>query len=345
MPHSLPSWPWPQRPGRTSASSCRCLTLAHLLFTLAILLSCCCSMAQAQGTDVPVRDSLLQSTLERLARKGEILVDQRPSPVAADLRRRQDSTPSASSSAAAAPTPTSLPVPFDTSIGANYTSQACPNFFQRFLANTTFTSCAPLSLMLQNSNSFFQAQKSVVRLTQALDASCNANFKLCVATMADLARQIQQDQNCGQDFRNQQPLVLQAYNGLVSYSPLYYAGCLKASNGNYCFANAATNASSPTDSYPYYLPLGIAMPGGSHPTCSTCLQNTMALFSNAASNASQPISQTYVQAAQLIDISCGPTFINTTIPAATSFAARSSSMSPLLGVIITIALLASTNLP
>ena len=86
------------------------------------------------------------------------------------------------------------------------------------------------------------------------------------------------------------------------------------------FADAITNTSSPTDSYIYYLPLGIALPGGARPTCSQCLNKTMAIFANAASNASQPISANYISAAQEIDLGCGPNFVNATIPAVHSFA-------------------------
>ena len=78
------------------------------------------------------------------------------------------------------------------------------------------------------------------------------------------------------------------------------------------FANAITNTTAVTDSYPYYLPLGVSLPGSSRPTCNTCLQDTMAIFSSFAGNTTQPISQTYGDAAQQIDIGCGPTFVNGT---------------------------------
>lgn len=47
-----------------------------------------------------------------------------------------------------------LPRPFDTSLGSNFTSADCPNFFSSFLGNSTFTSCLPLSLLLQVSLPF-----------------------------------------------------------------------------------------------------------------------------------------------------------------------------------------------
>lgn len=42
-----------------------------------------------------------------------------------------------------------LPRPFDTSIGNNFTTQSCPNFFNEFLNNQTFLDCLPFSLLLQ----------------------------------------------------------------------------------------------------------------------------------------------------------------------------------------------------
>ena len=43
----------------------------------------------------------------------------------------------------------SLPRPFDSSLGNNFTSTTCPTFFNHFLNNQTFKDCLPLSLLLQ----------------------------------------------------------------------------------------------------------------------------------------------------------------------------------------------------
>lgn len=45
-----------------------------------------------------------------------------------------------------------LPQPFDTSLGANFTSTACPAYFTKFLADSTFQSCYPFSLLIQVSS-------------------------------------------------------------------------------------------------------------------------------------------------------------------------------------------------
>ncbi|KAM3418366.1 hypothetical protein BST61_g4365 [Cercospora zeina] len=109
------------------------------------------------------------------------------------------------------------------------------------------------------------------------------------------------------------PSVVQAYNGFLAYDALYHAGCLDDSSGRYCYANAVTNASSPTSSYIYYLPLGVELPGGSRPACTTCLQNTMAIFAQAATNRTQPLNGDYQSAASQIQMNCGPTFVQATV--------------------------------
>lgn len=219
-------------------------------------------------------------------------------------------------SSTAAPSP--LPSAFDTSLGSNFTSQACPNFFNNFLNNATFRDCHPTSLLLQNSHSFFKTFRSPLLLSQALDASCGASLARCSPLMASLAFQLVQDANCGQDYRNQNPLVTQAHTGLVSYEALYRATCLKSSTtGNYCFADAISNTSNPADPYPYYTALGTNLPAASRPTCDQCLQDAMAIFAGYAANRNQPVSTTYMSTAQQIALGCGPSFVNSTVPVAT----------------------------
>lgn len=135
--------------------------------------------------------------------------------------------------------------------------------------------------------------------------------------MASLARDLLHDNNCGQDYRRQNPLVGQAYNGLIAYEPLYDAGCQKDGHNEYCYVDAILNSTATpvSDSFVYFLPLGIPLPAPSKPSCSQCQLRTMSIFNKAAANESQPIHQTYVDAARWIDVTCGPTFVNATLPA------------------------------
>lgn len=97
-----------------------------------------------------------------------------------------------------------------------------------------------------------------------------------------------------------------------------------------------SNSSSTTDSYPFYLPIGQELPGGSRPTCNSCLQDTMAIFANFANNATQPLSKTYTSAAQQLSISCGSKFVNITAAPLKGAAAptASASLTPMLALIL-----------
>jgi len=177
--------------------------------------------------------------------------------------------------------------------------------------------------------------------------------------MAAFGRDIVQPNHCGPDYQNRHPMVLQAYNGFVAYQSLYQAGCLRDSTGNYCtwshhiragiskltstlrlgFANAITNTTSNTDSYPYYLPLGVGLPGGSRPTCNSCLRDTMAIFNTAAANRTQPVSQTYSDASQQINMGCGPEFANTTVANGAPALGTGGGLAPLVAVLVALYIL------
>lgn len=87
--------------------------------------------------------------------------------------------------------------------------------------------------------------------------------------MDNYARELQSSSACKTDLDSDTPTVIQALNGLVAYPVAYQASCLRDRDGNYCFANAVSNASSPTDSYPYYLPIGQELTPGTRPTCNS----------------------------------------------------------------------------
>ncbi|KAF2427358.1 hypothetical protein EJ08DRAFT_593014 [Tothia fuscella] len=238
--------------------------------------------------------------------------------------------------ATASPKSTSLPQPFDTTIGSNFTTgSGCPKFFN-FLSDAQFQQCYPFSLLLQTSHQFFEAQKSYVRTTIALDAGCNANFAKCNTYLSGLASKLLLKENCAADYAAQNPIVLQAYTGLITYQPMYQAGCLKDAKGSYCFASAITMTnSSLSDAYPYYLPLGTDMPVGVRPTCGSCLRNTMSIFQSAASNTTQPASRTYMTAAEQVNVACGPDYVRASIDFKASGAGGlRTNLSPWLAILV-----------
>ena len=223
-----------------------------------------------------------------------------------------------------------IPRPFDSSLSNNFTDN-CDNFFQRMLSSETVTTCHPFSMLLQTSNGLFEASKSFVRITQTLEATCAANMPQCLVGMNALARELTTNSACGVDYNNNNAQAVQAYNALIAYEPLYRASCLRDDDGNFCYANAVTNTTSQgSDANPYYMPLGMKLVSG-RPTCNSCLQKTMAIFSTFAGNTSQPISQTYPAGAQQIVVYCGQNFVNVTAaPLKGSASATATAFTPTL---------------
>jgi len=257
--------------------------------------------------------------------------------------RTSSSTSSTSSTTSASKTQetAALPSPFDDNVGANFTAGSCPDFLNSFLNAPEFKACLPFSLLLevhllrplpsrpqrpannpQSSQSFFETTKSPYLTTALLDHTCASNVTACTPYLSTLAATLTQPTACGADFAARNPTVMLARNGLIAYAPLYSSSCLKAPSGSYCFADAVTNTTSPTDSYVYYLGLGEELPAGSQMTCSACLRNTMAVLGAAAANRSQPVAAVYEGGARVVNSFCGPAWVNASIPAALSGAAR-----------------------
>jgi hypothetical protein len=231
----------------------------------------------------------------------------------------------------ATPVSTSLPRPFDSSIGDNFTQPSCPQFFNDFLSNATFQECLPFSLLLQvgtpetinqhqhlqpnltstqTSNSFFATMQSPLSLIRTLDAACHLpSYPTCSTLMSSLATQLSTSA-CKSDLSLQNSVVTQAYAGLVAYDTLYAASCLTSpTTGNYCYADAVSNSSAPTSSYIYHLPLGMPLPGSVRPACTECLKDTMSVFAAAAGSRQSAFYNNYAQAAQLVDLTCGPGYV------------------------------------
>lgn len=158
-------------------------------------------------------------------------------------------------------------------------------------------------------------------LTATLDTACSNPLSICDPLMTSFAQDLISDEHCGADFRNQQPLVLQAYNGLIAYEPVYRATCLKTqpssstgtdseSEGEYCFASAISTSPNPADIYPYLTAVGLNMPTGSTPTCNPCLKQTMQVFADYAVRREQPLAQTYLACAGMVEGVCGAGYVD-----------------------------------
>ncbi|KAJ5054661.1 uncharacterized protein L3040_000927 [Drepanopeziza brunnea f. sp. 'multigermtubi'] len=197
---------------------------------------------------------------------------------------------------------------------SNNITTECQTFMDSMLSNSSFRECLPFSMLLSNSNSFFQASKSLVRITQILDYSCAAEFTECSALMSSFASNITTSDSCESDLKLQNPLIQDALLGLKAYKTLYTASCSRnPETSSYCFADSITNVTNPTDSYIYFLPLNTSLVGGSQPTCDSCLQTTMGIFEASSADRDQALANTYVPAAKQVNVNCGPGFVNASL--------------------------------
>ncbi|KFX95548.1 hypothetical protein O988_05748, partial [Pseudogymnoascus sp. VKM F-3808] len=177
--------------------------------------------------------------------------DESTTPTPSKTSSHSSSSSSSSSSinksvATATPTETSapLPRPFDSNIGADFASEACPQFINSFLAAPEFKACYPVSLLLQSSQGFFETMHSPFLTTALLDHSCAAPLT-CAPYLSSLAATL--NSTCTLDLANANPTATMALTGLLAYPALRTATCLKSSTGSYCFADAITNSTSDED--------------------------------------------------------------------------------------------------
>ncbi|KAG5982745.1 hypothetical protein E4U55_001438 [Claviceps digitariae] len=218
-----------------------------------------------------------------------------------------------------------LPSPFDNLVPSAFQipggSNACPRFMSNLLSDSTFRSCYPISMLMQTSRGFFNAQKQLVSIVKVLDATCAPDVTKCTEFMSQAALNLTLDANCKTEYEQNQTQVLLAYRGLRAYSVMYSAACLQDPVSNsYCFANAVTNLSTPSNTYLYFMPYGLSLPGASKPTCNWCTQTTMGIYNAAAADRGQPVASKYEDAAQQVNTLCGPNFVNSSLPAAESTA-------------------------
>ncbi|CAM1505504.1 Fc.00g111410.m01.CDS01 [Cosmosporella sp. VM-42] len=241
-------------------------------------------------------------------------------------------------STAAAAT-SALPEAFDGNIATEFTSTSgskCPAFLNNLLASPSYEACYPLSMLIQTSRGFFDSQKQLLSIVRVLDATCAANVTYCTDYLSTAAQNLTAEENCKSEWNKGDATVKQVLFGLKAYEMMYKASCLQTpSDDMYCFANAVTNLTTPSDAYFYYLPYNLSLPGSSVPSCSWCIEETMAIFHAASADRSQYIANTYEDAARQVNTICGPEFVNTTLPKEET-AAGSSIVPSSVGMVITI---------
>lgn len=287
-------------------TSNRLITALLQLILILFLITASHGYAIQQGTGDPIDSSDLDDA-------------SRPLPITARTSMEERSTSDSSNF--------TFPTAFD-SMADNFTASSCPQFFTDFLANPTYQSCYPISLLLENSNSFFKDLASSVTLDEVLDTACTANVTACSTFMNTLASNLTSDSNCGADYKLGNPVVTQAYDGMLSYEPIAKVACLDdPTTGDYCFTEAATNSTNISNYYLYFIALGNSLPTSGQPDCNECTQATMAVFADAAVYKDSPLVDTYIPAAETINIGCGPNFVNASVDVGSESRSSTSSKS------------------
>lgn len=205
-----------------------------------------------------------------------------------------------------------MPTPFDT-LSENFANASCVKFVSDSLKSDEVTKCHPISLLLQNSNSFFHTLTSAAGTSRVLDTTCSASVSSCASTMTSMAKKMLQKENCGPDYEANNSFVQNVYRDLMAYEPMFRATCLSnPETSNYCFVDAVTNTTAPDNYDVYFVPLGNSL-GSGNVTCNACLQATFDIFAHWATIDGQAVDTTYMPSARVVNKKCGAHFANTTI--------------------------------
>ncbi|KAI0754341.1 hypothetical protein C8Q80DRAFT_1094050 [Daedaleopsis nitida] len=207
--------------------------------------------------------------------------------------------------------PTPFPQAFDLTFSQNFSTVGCQNFMVNMTNTPAFRECRPLSLLIQDSNAFItQSQRNVSELNVIVWGTCNTDLSVeqCSSNMAWFANNIQTV--CKQDIAANNALVSDAVAGLQSYNLMREVGCqVDTDTDMYCYVEAA-QSTHPSDLYLYQLPLGLALPNTTVPSCTACVQNVMGAFARDPA-AAPKLQDTYASAAAIVNNACGSGFVAT----------------------------------
>jgi len=226
------------------------------------------------------------------------------------------------------------PIPFDGAVLATNLTQDCSSFLRGVVDTEAYRACAPLSLLIQGSSSYFDIlRKGAFSIATVVAESCAPDAEACERQMDKFADSLIAKDNCEADNDAGNPIIAQAYAGLKAYRAIRDATCIKSSKnegGTYCYVEAVTNRQTPDDARIYFIPLGTQLPEDSRPNCSPCLQQTMDAFAQNAGKKGSALGRTYASAAALINQNCGANYVVSAVQAAEGAASSMRSTSPLL---------------
>jgi len=219
------------------------------------------------------------------------------------------------------PIPTPFPQAFDGILTQNFSNPSCLNFFTNMTASMDFRECRPFSLLFSTSSAFMNAQNNLTLLNSLVWGTCNTTlpYNQCQNNMASFASSLQT--TCAQELVNQNLLVVNSLIALRAFQVMHDSACLADPTTNaYCFLSAVQNT-NPSNFFIYSLPLGLALPKTSTPSCSACLKSTMGIYATALQDRPQAalltgLNSVYQASAQLVVQLCGAAFAQTSISAA-----------------------------
>ncbi|KAI5816432.1 hypothetical protein BZA77DRAFT_312907 [Pyronema omphalodes] len=215
-------------------------------------------------------------------------------------------------------------------------TQSCSVFMSKVRANAEFQGCKPLSGMIRDSTKFWDiVQSGLFETTRAMDKICKTDFQRCSTVMDNLSGQVKLPENCGEDFKQGNPVVHNLWTLLISYKPIQLAGCDVDETGTYCYA-AAAYSDEPSDIYIYSLPLGNVLPTSYRPSCNKCVKSAANNYRTYAGNITNPLYETFPRTVDQINTVCGPNFASKDGIKYTGSSAASSistiSATPLLAI-------------
>lgn len=293
-------------------------------FLILILVLCLGPTATLARPAPAISDPSTDTSPSALQLNGEIIADDHyarsslqlrgsPQPggaVSRDARHTEESL--LRRQAAGSSSSSQMPTPFDT-MSINFANASCVSFYQNFLSNSTVMNCHAVSLLLENSNSFFHTLSSAAATSRVLDVACSQPVSECASIMKSVADEMLQSDNCGPDYQSGNSVVQGTYRDFMAYEPMYRATCLtNPDTQNYCFVDAVTNTTTPDDYNVYFMPLGSRL-RAHHLTCNECLQATMNVYAQWATIDGQSLDTTYVPSARNVNSVCGAGFAKTNI--------------------------------
>ncbi|RDX42456.1 hypothetical protein OH76DRAFT_101828 [Lentinus brumalis] len=226
--------------------------------------------------------------------------------------------------------PTPFPQPFDSTFSTNFSTVGCQDFLTNMTQTAPFRECRPFSLLVGDSNAFItQSQRNISELNVIIWGTCNTDLSAeqCSSNMGWFASQMQSV--CKKEIAENNALVMDALAGLQAYSMMREAACqVNQKTDTYCYVEA-TQSTHPSDLYLYQLPLGLALPNTTVPSCTSCVQDLMSVFAKEGTSNAQ-LKETYGPASAIVNNACGSQFV-ATLNATTGNGARALAVGARLG--------------